>query len=107
MFSKSDMARLEFIVLLVKDIEIIVARHGTVENTLDDVEGRYALLMCCQQIGETLFKLQDDTIKNGLPIQSAYGMRNIIAHDYLGINSKIVAKIISDDIPELKSKIEI
>lgn len=33
-------------------------------------------------------------------------MRNIIAHDYLGITLKIVARIITDDLPELKTKID-
>jgi uncharacterized protein with HEPN domain len=104
MSNKSDRARLEFIILLIKDIEIITARHDGVEKALEDVEGRYALLMCCQQIGETLSKLENNSLKERLPVQAAYSMRNIIAHDYLGINSKIVAKIISDDIPELQSK---
>ncbi len=102
---KSDQARLEFIVLLIKYIDIIIARHGDVEKTLDDIEGRYAILMCCQQIGETLYKIEGETIKNQLPVHAAYSMRNIITHDYLGINSKIIAGIITNDLPELKTKI--
>lgn len=32
-------------------------------------------------------------------------MRNIVAHEYFGVNLKRVWKTIKDDIPELKEKI--
>ena len=79
MSRKSDQARLEFVNLLIKDVQTIIARHGDIEKTIDDIEGRYAILMCCRQIGETLAKLENDLIKEQLPVNAAYGMRNIIA----------------------------
>jgi uncharacterized protein with HEPN domain len=35
------------------------------------------------------------------------GMRNILIHEYFGIDSSIVWEIIKKDIPELKDKIKI
>lgn len=34
------------------------------------------------------------------------GMRNVFAHEYFGIDSKVVWDIIKNDIPELKGKVE-
>ena len=35
------------------------------------------------------------------------GMRNVFAHEYFGIDSRLVWEIIKNDIPELKVKIEL
>lgn len=93
--------------LLINDVETIVARHGDAKKALEDIEGRYALLMCCMQIGETLSKLESDDLKSSLPVKFAYSMRNIIAHDYLGINSKIIETTINCDLSELKANLSL
>lgn len=35
------------------------------------------------------------------------GMRNVFAHEYFGVDSRLVWEIIKNDIPELKEKIEL
>ena len=35
------------------------------------------------------------------------GMRNVFAHEYFGIDSRLVWEIIKNDIPELKDKIKV
>ena len=102
----SDRAKLEFIITLIEDIEFITNRHESISNTLNDIEGKHAILMCLQQIGESLGKLEDIKKKSELEGKEANLMRNIIAHDYMGIKLSIVVKTLEISIPKLKSKIQ-
>lgn len=101
MSEKSDIAKIEFIIELIDDINRIVNRHGGTIQTLDDYEGRHAIMMCLMQTGETLNKIESQLMREKLPIDLAYKMRNIIAHDYIGVNKKIIAQTIELDIPVL------
>ena len=40
-----------------------------------------------------------------LPLKEMVGMRNILIHDYLGINYKFIWQTIQEDLPELKKTI--
>jgi len=102
MSDKSDLARLEFILKLIDDIEFSINRHGGVSSALDDREGYHAIMMCCMQIGENLNKIENKLWADKLPVSMAYGMRNVIAHDYIGISLARVAVTIEKSIFELK-----
>jgi len=102
---KGDNARLEYVVKLIDDIDFIIERHGDTATALKDTEGYHALMMCLMQIGETLNSIKDEEIRNSLPVSLAYGFRNVIAHNYLGINPQVVITTINDDLPGLKSSI--
>jgi uncharacterized protein with HEPN domain len=69
---------------------------------LNDIEGYHALMMCLMQIGESLSKIKEEKFKDILPVNFAYRMRNIIAHDYLGVNLNIINETLKNDIPQLK-----
>lgn len=99
---KSDQARLEYILKMIQDIALVSGRHGGVREALKDTEGHHALMMCCLQIGETLNRIQDPVVRENLPVALAYGLRNIIAHNYLGINPEVIAITIEKDIPDLQ-----
>lgn len=102
MFSETTRAKLEFCLQLIYDIQIITDRHKSIDLALEDVEGRHALMMCIMQIGESLSKVKEKEAAEKLPVSLAYKMRNIIAHDYAGVNTKIVKATIESDIPDLK-----
>jgi uncharacterized protein with HEPN domain len=91
---------------MIQDTDTIAARHGGAISALADVEGRHALMMCCLQIGETLGKLQSPEIRALLPVELAYGLRNIIAHDYLGINDTVIVDTLTADLPRLRRAIQ-
>ncbi|MBE7437278.1 MAG: DUF86 domain-containing protein [Spirochaetales bacterium] len=91
---------------MIQDIEVIVKRHESVQKTLDDIEGRPALLMCLHQIGETLFRLENIDMRAQLPVTEAYTMRNIIAHSYLGVNDDIISQTVDQDLPELNLMVQ-
>ena len=47
---KSYKARIEFISMLISDIDLIIIRHTNIEAALNDREGFHALMMCLMQI---------------------------------------------------------
>ncbi len=102
MSRSGDIARMESILKYTVDIEKICAKHGSVTATMLDMEGRYAVLMCIYQIGELLGKLSTDEFTSRLPIREATGMRNILAHNYEGVETKIAVTTIEQDIPALR-----
>ena len=105
MFNETTTAKLEFALLMIEDIEKISERHSGIDNALDDVEGYHALLMCIMQIGESLSKIKEKSAADALPVDLAYKMRNIIAHNYMGVNMNVVRITLKQDIPALKKVI--
>ena len=104
---RADRARLEYLLKLIDDLNIIVARHNSVAEAIADVEGCHAVMMCCLQLGETLNKLEIAVLREKLPVSLAYAMRNIIAHDYLGINPEVIVATDENDIPDMRCRIEL
>ena len=102
---RSDTARLEQIFVYIADIAEIISRHETIVKTLNDLEGQYAVMLCLSQIGELLGKIETPGFIDKLPVRVATGLRNIINHDYDGIDLTIVENTVSHDIPELKNTI--
>ncbi|CAA6827196.1 MAG: Unknown protein [uncultured Sulfurovum sp.] len=108
--SSKNLAKIEFILEMIENIEIVCKRHSGVNEALDDqFEGRAAILMFLLQIGESLQKLDfDDMSKYNLDreIKGAYDVRNFIAHDYEGVNIVVIEDILKDNLPELKIKMQ-
>jgi uncharacterized protein with HEPN domain len=108
--SRSQLAKIEFILEMMENIETVIKRHGSITVALDDeVEARAAILMFLMQIGETLKKLESSIIdKYELEddMKGAYDVRNFIAHDYNGVNVIVIEDILRDNLPQLKTKVE-
>lgn len=92
MSKKSDIAKVEKIYKYILDIEKIVAKHKTIDKTIDDLEGQYAVMMCLVQIGEHLGKIETEEIRILLPVREANDFRNIIVHNYDGLEFSMVKK---------------
>lgn len=45
-------------------------------------------------------------LREVLPVSAAYVLRNIIAHDYLGINPEVIVSTVENDLPDLRKSIE-
>ena len=102
----SDTSRLEFILEMIEDIEYTIEENHTLKKSLTNRIGKHALLMCLMQIGESLNKIEDEVLKDKLPIKGAYDVRNFIAHDYEGVDIGLIENILRYLIPELKMTIE-
>jgi len=61
-----------------------------------------------QIIGEAACRLSLELMRrhSAVPWKDIIGMRNIIVHDYFGIDRDVVWRVVEKDIPELKSRIE-
>ena len=103
-------AKIEFILKMISNIEIIIKRHGNITNALEDIiEARPAILMALMQIGESLKKIDDDILEKYELLsekKGAYSVRNFIAHDYDGVDLGLIDAIIRENLPELKNKIK-
>ena len=106
MSHKSDAARLEFILEMIRDIETISERHGSPQDAMCDREGFHAVMMCFLQIGEVLAKIVTPEYRDRLPVRVAQSLRNLIAHDYLGVAKERMISTIENSIPELKQEVQ-
>ncbi len=82
-------------------------------NTADDLDKDYrnfdATMMNFVVIGEMIDKISDEFKKKYPEIEwiKIKGFRNIVAHDYFGIDAEEVWQIIKTKIPTLKSDIKL
>lgn len=62
-----------------------------------------------QVIGESINRIQSATRKANPDISWSMiiGLRNVVVHEYFGINGKIIWSIIKKDIPPLKKQLKI
>lgn len=67
-----------------------------------------AVLMNFINIGESVTKLSDSLKEkeSGTPWAKYKGFRNIVAHNYFGVNAEEVWQIIHDSIPQLEKTIK-
>jgi uncharacterized protein with HEPN domain len=81
-------------------------------NSADDFNNDYrnfdATMMNFVVIGEMVDKLSDDFKKKHDKVEwiKIKGFRNIVAHDYFGIDAEEVWQIIKNKIPKLKADIQ-
>jgi uncharacterized protein with HEPN domain len=108
--SKSQLAKVAFVLEMIENIEMVIARHGSITKALEDtLEARAAILMYLMQIGETLKKVELPLLQKydlEVEMKGAYDVRNFIAHDYDGVNIIVIEDIIRTNLPILKNRIE-
>ena len=89
-----------------------IARYLEIVNDFDDFESNEekvdAVLLNLEQIGETAKKLSKE-LKNNIPNiewNKIIGLRNLISHEYEGVNLIIIYNIANKNIPELLNILE-
>lgn len=106
MSHRSDVTRLERIMEFIDHAQTIVDRHGSVEETISDIEGQLAVTMCIGQIGEILGRIENPEYAERLPIHEARGMRNMIIHQYDDLDLSILRKTIERSLPVLRNSVQ-
>lgn len=78
------------------------------EVFIKDIKTQYAIARSLAIIGEAVKKLpQDFKIKqHQIEWKKIAGLRDILIHDYFGINYKILWDIIQNQVPDLQKKIK-
>ena len=66
-----------------------------------------AVLTLLLHTGEIVAKLSDDLVQStpDTPWEKVRGLRNRIAHDYMGLDIAVIYKTIKEEVPELLDKI--
>lgn len=108
MSKNSNIAKIDFILEMIENIEKIVQRHKGIVDTLEDFEGQMAILMAISQIGESLKKLDDNIVEKydlKKDKEGSYYTRNYIVHDYEGVDFGFIENIIREYLPKLKEKL--
>src|SRR5688572_24361795 len=74
-------------------------------EAMADEKTLYAVLHALQHIGEAVSRLPQDvtSLAPEVPWRSIRAMRNLIVHDYAGIDAQIVWKTVHERLPELKA----
>jgi len=78
------------------------------EAFFDDERTFDAVLMNFVIIGESVARLSTEILEkeSQVPWGQIKGFRNIVAHDYFGVDAEEVWQIIQNHLPELESQIE-
>ena len=73
-----------------------------------DADFRDVVCMNIFQIGEIANQISDELREatTDIPWSQMYGIRNILAHAYIKLDSKVVWQTVENDIPMLKEKLE-
>ena len=107
---KSERIVLQKIIRYCDEAAQILERHCFDRADFEDnKEFQFASGMCIIQIGELVARLDGDfTAKYpDIPWRQIKGMRNIYAHDYDVVDNDMVWETITEEIPELKKKLQI
>jgi uncharacterized protein with HEPN domain len=101
-----DKARLNHILEAIIEVESYLF-DADYEEFLSNSMMRFACIKQMEIIGEASNHISEETKSQLSDIEwrQIIGMRNILIHEYFGIDSKLVWDIIRHDLPDLKSKI--
>lgn len=89
-----------------RDIEVFVAGMDT-RGFADDRKTQYAVLRALEVIGEAAKRVPPETQARfpDIPWRQIIGMRNVIAHDYLGISVPRIYETATVFIPRLTKRL--
>lgn len=81
---------------------------GGKDQFLRDMKTQDAVIRNLQTLGESVRCVSDATKKNHPEIEwkRIAGFRNVLVHDYLGVNIERVWEVVDKLLPDLKQKIE-
>ena len=108
MSKDSILAKIDFIIKMIDDLEFVISKYQHITKALNDREGQLAILMCLLQIGENINKIDKEILKKYdlmIEAKGAYAVRNFIAHDYEGVQLSKIEEIIRLNNPHLKEKL--
>lgn len=80
----------------------------TYEDFSKDEKTQFALIRVIEIIGEASKKIPSDIKDQSqeIPWREISGMRDLLIHDYFGVNIQVVWETAKNDLPELKEKIQ-
>ncbi len=103
---KNNEIYLDDIISSIKKIEKYI-NNVSFEEFSDNEMIVDAVVRNLEIIGEAARNLEDDfkETNSHIPWRNMIGLRNIMIHEYFGIDLNIIWKIVTDDIPKTKPEI--
>ena len=107
MNERSYLMFLEDIIESIEKIEIYI-RELPYNAFIEDSKTVDAVVRNLEIIGEASKRIPDNIKENlkEVPWHRMTGLRNIIAHEYFGIDLNIIWKIIKENLPEVKPSLK-
>jgi uncharacterized protein with HEPN domain len=104
--SLGDSARMRHIRDAISEIQAYIKSTDFEEFTRDSMK-KYATVKQLEIIGEAATHLSEGTREKYSEIEwrEITGLRNILIHEYFGIDEHIVWEIITEDVPKLKDHV--
>jgi len=78
------------------------------EEFKEDEKTQFALIRVIEILGEASKKIPSE-IKSqnpSIPWREMSGMRDLLIHDYFGVNIEVIWETVKNDLPELKEKVQ-
>ena len=102
-----DKARILHIIDAINEIEFY-NKNANFEKFKNTSIIRFASIKQLEIIGEATNRISDEikTLYPNIQWQKIVGLRNILIHEYFGVDAKIVWDIIQNDMPILKKEIK-
>ena len=107
--NKLDEGIISSLIDAISKIETYLGKHSSHTSLVEDNKSYDAVLMNLIVIGELVSKLSLDVKKNhrDIPWSKIKNLRNIIAHNYFGVDPEEVWQIAINEIPLFKSKLNL
>lgn len=102
--SEKDLHSLENIVRYCDEMAESMKRFGDFGNYISDIDYQKSCALSLLQIGENVKKLSED-FKNefsDMPWKQSAGLRDVIAHDYFGIDHRWMWETLTESVPKLR-----
>ena len=95
---------------ILEEIHLVIqfAQGMTFDDFLSDIKTQRAIEKCLGNMGEASKKIPDSIRKKypEIPFKQMSQMREIVVHDYDGINYMIIWETVTIEIPPLEEKME-
>ena len=103
--STKDLDCLANILESIEKIELYTIKFKNADELYEDSKSFDAVLMNFIIIGEMVLKLSDEFKSKNSSIEwwKIKGLRNIVAHDYFGVDAEEIWQINKTKLPELKN----
>jgi uncharacterized protein with HEPN domain len=75
------------------------------EHFAANTEKQYAVLRALEIIGEAARQIPDGVqrLYPALPWREMIAMRNVVIHDYFGVDQEVIWRTVREDLPDLKA----
>jgi uncharacterized protein with HEPN domain len=108
MRSNQTQQRLQHVLNSIMEIENYFKSISTYEDFKNNSLVLFASIKQLEIIGEAVNHINTEVLlqQNHIPWNKIIGMRNMLVHEYFGVNPEVIFTVIKFDLPPLKIAIE-